>query len=396
MMEKRFIILVLDSVGAGAAPDAETYGCPNANTLGHVVAAGGLSLPCLEALGLGNILPLPGIPPQAQPKAAWGKMRPIGAGMDTTSGHWEIAGTPLRQPLPTYPHGFPKELLEAFTAATGRGILGNLVGSGVEIIQALGEEQLRTGDLILYTSVDSVFQLAAHEESIPPEQLYEYCCIARKLLRGDHAVGRVIARPFLGNQQEGFVRTENRRDFSLEPPAGNLLEACQRAGLPVTAIGKIRDIFAGQHMDSILPGHNNQESMSSLLQAVQSPGEGLIFANFVDFDTLYGHRNDVEGYGAALVRFDQALPQVLSTLGKGDILAITADHGNDPSSPSSDHSREFVPLLLTGPGVLPVCLGIRGSFADLGQTAADYLGLSPLPTGASFLKKLFPEKGADS
>jgi len=378
-------------VGAGAAPDAPRYDSAEANTLGHVAEQFPLSLPCLQELGLGNILPLTNVPPASVPKAAWGKMQPLGAGMDTTSGHWEIAGTPLLCPLPTFPKGFPPEIMEPFCAAVGRGVLGNCPGSGVEIIQNMGAEHVRSGDLIVYTSADSVFQLAAHENVVPPEQLYAYCRIARSLLQGEYAVGRVIARPFRDDGQGNYIRTENRRDFSLQPPPGNLLERCQAAHLPVTAIGKIHDIFAGQHMDSVLPGHNNGESMSSLLKALEEEEAGLIFANFVDFDMLYGHRNDGAGYAKALEDFDAALPRVLAALRKEDILAICADHGNDPTTPSSDHSREYVPLLLIGKGIRPVPLGIRSSFADLGQTAADYLGLQPLPSGSSFLSEIKQE-----
>ncbi|MDO4731951.1 MAG: phosphopentomutase [Bacillota bacterium] len=385
---KRFVIVVLDSVGVGAAPDAAAYACADTNTLGHVISAFPRALPCMQSLGLGNILPLAGVPPVERPIAAWGKMQPQGAGMDTTSGHWEIAGTPLSQPFPTFPKGFPPEIMEPFSAACGRGILGNYPASGVEIIQNLGTAHVESGKLIVYTSADSVFQLAAHEEIVPPEQLYAYCRIARELLQGKYAVGRVIARPFRDDGKGNYIRTENRRDFSLEPPVGNLLEACQAAGLPVCAVGKIYDIFAGKHIDRALPGHNNRESMLSLLQALEREEGGLIFANFVDFDMLYGHRNDAEGYANALAAFDQALPELLSALKEEDILAICADHGNDPTTPSSDHSRENVPLLLYGAGLRPVSLGTRCSFADLGQSAADYLGLKALNSGSSFLQEI--------
>ena len=372
----------------GAAPDAQRYASEGANTIGHVAEQYPLALPCLQRLGLGNILPLLNVPPHPQPLAAWGRMHPAGAGMDTTSGHWEIAGTPLPQPLPTFSQGFPPEIMEPFCAMTGRGVLGNCPASGVEIIENMGAEQMSSGKLIVYTSADSVFQVAAHEDVVPPELLYEYCRMARSLLTGKYAVGRVIARPFRGDTETGFVRTENRRDFSLEPPAGGLLQICQEAGLNVTAIGKIHDIFAGRHMDIVLPGHNNRESMDSLWQAVAESPEGLVFANFVDFDMLYGHRNDGEGYARALERFDTELPQILNALHEEDILAICADHGNDPTTPSSDHSREDVPLLVYGADVKPVPLGERRSFADLGQTAAEYLGLPSLSAGSSFLSDI--------
>lgn len=385
---KRFIIVVLDSVGVGAAPDAAQYSSLGANTLGHIAECCTLHLPCLEKLGVGNILPLRGIPAATSPSAAWGKMMPTAAGMDTTSGHWEIAGTPLQDPLPTFPQGFPPEIIAPFVAQTGRGVLGNRVASGVQIIQELGSEQMRTGKWIVYTSADSVFQIAAHEAVIPVDELYQACCIARALLVGDYGVGRVIARPFVGNEKEGYTRTENRRDFSLEPPGGNLLECCQNKHLPVVSIGKIQDIFAGKHIEVALPGHTNQQSMDSLLHAVRDMEGGFLFANFVDFDMLYGHRNDPSGYARALERFDQGLPQVLELLKEEDILAICADHGNDPTTPSTDHTREFVPLLMIGPRIKPVDLGIRKTFSDLGQTAAAYLGTAALPAGTSFLSAI--------
>ena len=385
---KRFILVVLDSVGAGAAPDAAQYNSLGANTLGHIAESCTLQLPCLEKLGLGNILPLRGVPSTENPAAAWGKMTPAAAGMDTTSGHWEIAGTPLQSPMPTFPQGFPPEVIDPFVAQTGRGVLGNRVASGVQIIQELGNEQVRTGKLIVYTSADSVFQIAAHEAVVPLDELYRCCRIARSLLVGAYGVGRVIARPFVGNEKDGYTRTENRRDFSLDPPAGNLLECCQSKHIPVTSIGKIQDIFAGKHIQVALPGHTNRQSMESLLHAVQEIEGGLLFANFVDFDMLYGHRNNPLGYAQALEQFDEGLPQVLNFLKEDDILAICADHGNDPTTPSTDHSREFVPLLVVGSQIKPVKLGVRSTFADLGQTAAEYLGTDRLPAGVSFLSEI--------
>lgn len=388
---KRFIIAVMDSLGVGELPDAADYNSIGANTLGHIAEYEKLSIPNLCALGMANILPLAGQTPAASPKAAWGKMAASSAGMDTTSGHWEISGIILANRLPTYPQGFPDEIIDPFRKAIGRDILGNCPASGTQIIEDLGEEHLATGSPIVYTSADSVFQVAAHEAIIPPDDLYKICRIARGLLQGKHAVGRVIARPFVGNAKDGFRRTENRRDFSLIPPAGCLLEQCRRSGIPVISIGKIYDIFAGCHIDKAYPGHNNAESAQSLLRALAENQDGFIFANFVDFDTLYGHRNDTIGYGKAIERFDAYLPELLSALSDDDILVICADHGNDPSSPSPDHNREYVPLLVYGAKIKPVCLGIRSTFADLGRTAAEYLGAGDFTVGKSFLKEIIRE-----
>lgn len=384
----RFIIVVMDSVGCGQLPDAAAYNSLGAHTLGHIAAHRPLRLPNLQRLGLGNITQLAHIPPAEQPAAAWGKMAERTAGMDTTSGHWEMAGLVLDRPLPTYAHGFPPEVTDRLEQAFGCGILGNCVASGTQIIKDLGEEHLRTARPIVYTSADSVLQIACHEQVYPPEQLYDLCRKAREIMQGVHGVGRVIARPFLGSGATDFWRTENRRDFSLQPPAGGLLQRVREAGLPVVSIGKISDIFAGCHISGALPGHDNGQSQESLYQALARFDRGLIFANFVDFDMLYGHRNDVEGYAAALEVFDAGLPAALDMLGPEDILAITADHGNDPTTMGTDHNREYVPLLVCGPRVRPVALGVRASFADLGQTAADYLGAASLPAGESFLREI--------
>lgn len=390
MAEKRVILIVLDSVGAGEAPDAAAYGDAGSNTLGNIAAAlGGLSLPNLQSMGLGNILPLAGVEPLAAEKlaaAAFGKMQEVSCGKDTTAGHWELAGTPLLRPLPTYPNGFPTDLIAEFERQIGRRTLGNVVASGTVIIQELGEEHMRTGWPIVYTSADSVFQIAAHEQVIPPEQLYEMCGVARRLLVGEHGVGRVIARPFVG-EPGGFSRTERRRDFSLLPPSGNLLAAVQAAGLPVVAIGKIHDIFADQNIDFSYPTANNADGMAKIMAALDKHSAGLIWANLVDFDMLYGHRNDVAGYGAALQAFDAWLPQLWSALRPDDLLLITADHGNDPTTPSTDHSREYVPVMAMAQKAARrgVNLGVRSCFADLGATAAEYLGAAELPAGRSFL-----------
>ena len=385
---KRFIIVVLDSVGCGALGDAFKYNSEGANTLGHIAASRPLNIPNMHSMGLGNILPLCHLPALAQPKAAYGCMAARSAGMDTTTGHWEIAGLILDKPLPTFPQGFPEDLIQEFSARIGSLVLGNCVASGTQIIKDLGEEHMRTGYPIVYTSADSVFQIAAHESIIPIERLYEICEIAREILQGDYGVGRVIARPFVGNSKDDFSRTENRRDFSLHPAPGGLLEQVESVGLPVVSIGKINDIFAGCNISHRMEGHNNQQSMDSLYQALETIDQGLIFANFVDFDMLYGHRNDVEGDAAALDSFDAGLAKVFNLLQADDILAICADHGNDPTTVKTDHDREYVPLLVYGDAIHPVDLGIRASFADLGQTAAEYLGAKPIPYGTSFLGQI--------
>jgi len=384
----RFIIAVLDSVGAGALPDAAAYGSADANTLAHLAAMGPMELPNLQALGLGNILHLDHIPPVCSPLAAWGKMGSSTHGMDTTAGHWEISGIILDKPMPTYPQGFPDEIIKPFCKAIGREVLGNRPASGTGIIDELAGEHIRTGSPILYTSADSVFQVAAHEDIIPVEELYRICIKARELLQGEHGVSRVIARPFIGDEKNGYLRTEARRDFSLPPPEGSLPELCRAQGVSVTAIGKVWDIFAGCHIDNYYPGHNNGESGASLLKALQEIKEGFIFANFVDFDTLYGHRNDAEGYRNALEDFDRLIPSLLAALADDDILAVCADHGNDPTTATYDHSREYSPLLVYGKKVRPTALGVRSTFADLGHTAADILGVKGFCRGTSFIKDI--------
>lgn len=385
-MNRRAIIIVLDSVGAGEAPDAAAFGDVGSNTLGHIAEqTADFRLPNLAVLGLGNILPLKGVPPQEKPQAAFGRMQEVSAGKDTTAGHWELAGTPVLQALPTYPNGFPPEIIKEFERLIGRPTLGNEVASGTEIIQRLGGRHLRTGYPIVYTSADSVFQIAAHEEVIPLATLYRMCEQARALLVGEHGVGRVIARPFVG-EPGAFVRTANRRDFSLLPPEGNLWEKVQEGGLPTVAIGKIHDIFADRHIDFSYPTVGNDDGVEKLLAAMDMHQNGLIWANLVDFDMLYGHRNDVSGYAAALMKFDTALPRILAAMHSGDLLIITADHGNDPTTPSTDHSREYVPILVYGAAA--VDLQIRPTFADMGATVADYLGVAATATGNSFLPLL--------
>ena len=388
---KRVIIAVLDSVGVGALPDAALYGEAECNTLGNVARAlGGLRLPNLQKLGLGNIIEVTGVPPESRPLACYGKMAAASPGKDTTSGHWELAGIILNAPLPRYPDGFPAQVTEAFCAAIGRGILGNCAASGTEIIERLGREHLRTGKPIVYTSDDSVFQVAAHQSVTSTAELYEMCRAARRILCGEHAVGRVIARPFAG-EPGAFYRTKERHDFSLSPPDEGLLHNLAACGQEVCAVGKVSDIFAGQGVSRALPAADNPGVQARLLEAMRETEGGLIFANFVDFDMLYGHRNDVAGYGRALEEFDAGLPRILELLREDDLLFLTADHGNDPTTPSTDHNREYVPLLACGPKLLAGAnLGVRASFADLGSTAAEYLEAGALPAGKSFLPLILP------
>ncbi|MGC8838396.1 MAG: phosphopentomutase [Anaerolineae bacterium] len=385
-MSRRAILIVLDSVGIGAAPDAADYGDEGSNTLANTArAVGGLHLPNLGHLGLGNLTDVLGVPPEPHPAAAYGRMQPSSAGKDTTTGHWEIAGIISTRPLPTYPNGFPPDLIQEFERRIGRKTLGNYPASGTVILEELGPEHLRTGYPIVYTSADSVFQIAAHEEVIPVEELYRMCRIARELLTGEHAVGRVIARPFIGEPGR-FVRTDRRRDFSLEPPKPTLLDRLQEAGQPVWAVGKIEDIFAGRGITEAVHIHDNMDGVDQTLAFMARVERGLIFTNLVDFDMLYGHRNNPRGYADALEAVDRRVPELLAALREEDLLVFTADHGNDPTTPSTDHSRERVPLLVTGPGVRKgVDLGLRSTFADLGQTLAEYLGAAPLEAGTSFL-----------
>jgi len=382
----RAVVIVLDSVGVGELPDAAAYGDHGSNTLANTAAAvGGLDLPNLADLGLGNIVPVPGVPPPAQLRGCCGKLAERSPGKDTTTGHWELAGVVTHQPFPTYPDGFPDELIDAFSRATGCGVLGNKPASGTAIIEELGEEHLRSGDLIVYTSADSVFQIAAHERVVPPEELYRVCRAARQLLTGEHAVCRVIARPFVGSPG-CFVRTDARRDFSLPPPRPTMLELAEQAGLEVVGIGKIDDIFAHRGLSQAVHTVSNAEAMAAVMAAVRRNGAGVVMANLVEFDMLYGHRNDPHGYAQALERFDTALGALLSELQRGDALFITADHGCDPTTPSTDHSREYVPVLAAGrPLRESVDIGLRSSFADLGATVAEGLGITGELDGTSFL-----------
>ena len=382
----RVILIVLDGAGCGALPDAAAYDDAGSNTLGHVAAHIALRVPNLRRLGLGSIVPLDaGTPPT--PAAAWGRMAEASPGKDSVTGHWELAGVVLDRPFPTFPHGFPPEVIEAFERRIGRGTLGNVVASGTAIIDRLGSEHLRTGKPIVYTSADSVFQLAAHEEAIPVEELYAMCAQAFDLVAVGLGVARVIARPFVGRPGR-FTRTSNRHDFALPPRGATLLDRLFAEGIPTLAIGKVHDMFAGRGVTAHVAAADDGSGMRHVLARMTDSPRGLIFANLVDFDTVYGHRNDVPGYAANLERFDAALGDVLQGMTAGDLLLITADHGNDPTTPSTDHSREYVPVIAAGRAVRPVALGTRATFADLGQTVAANFGLAPLAAGTSFLEEI--------
>jgi phosphopentomutase len=378
-------LVVLDSVGIGEAPDAAAFGDEGSATLPHVAeATGGIRLPHMGALGLGNIAPVEGVAPVADAAGAFGAMVERSPGKDTTTGHWEIAGLVLDRPFPTYPNGFPPEVIDAFEDAIGSETLGNVAASGTEIIERLGADHMRSGKPIVYTSADSVFQIAAHVDVIPLERLYEMCKTARELLSGEHEVGRVIARPFRGSSG-AFQRTADRHDFSVAPPGDTVLDEIAEAGLEVRAVGKVGDIFAGRGVTSSRPTVSNEEGIGAVIDELGKLDSGLVFANLVDFDSSFGHRNDPEGYAGALEAFDARLPDILESLGEDDVLVITADHGNDPTTPSTDHSRERVPVLVAGPSVARgVALGERNSFADCGATVAELLGVPTSTPGASF------------
>ena len=369
---KRVFLIVLDSCGIGQLPDAANFGDHDCHTMRRISASPKYCAENLLKMGLGNIDGQDYLPSTATPTAAVARLAERSMGKDTTIGHWEIAGVISPKPLPTYPDGFPAEVLEAFSAATGRGVLCNKPYSGTEVIADYGAEHVRTGDLIVYTSADSVFQIAAHEDVVPLETLYEYCRMAREILRGEHGVGRVIARPFTGSDPD-FKRTANRRDFSLEPPAATLLDAIAATGKTVWGVGKISDIFAAQGITRCDLTHGNGEGMEMGLKAVQTDFEGLCFINLVDFDMLYGHRQDVDGYAAALTAFDSWLPSFMEKMGEEDLLMITADHGCDPGDSHTDHTREYVPLVVYGDAVNPVNLGTRSTYADIAATVAEYL-----------------------
>lgn len=385
---RRVVIIVLDGVGIGAMPDAHEYGDEDSNTLVHTAqAVGRLNAPHLKEMGLGRLAPIEGIPPDPTPTASWGTMLERSKGKDTITGHWEMCGLITEHSFPTYPNGFPQEVINAFERAIGRKVLGNYPASGTEIIKQLGEEHMRTGRPIVYTSADSVFQIAAHEEIIPLEELYEMCRKAREILTGKHNVARVIARPFTG-KPGNFRRTENRHDFSVRPPSPTILDALCSAGFEVVGIGKIHDIFAGQGLSHSISASNNQQVIEGTLEALEREIPGLIFANLVDFDMLYGHRNDPQGFAYGLEEFDKHIPEIQDSMRPDDLLILTADHGVDPTTPSTDHSREMVPLLVWGHKIHRVDLGVRSTFADIAATVAEVFGLNPWRVGSSFAKEI--------
>jgi phosphopentomutase len=388
----RVCLVVLDGAGIGEMPDAAAWGDAGADTLGNILRTRAVRLPNLQRMGLGNIRELEGVPAAASPIGSYGKCALRSNGKDTTTGHWEMAGIVLEKAFPTYPNGFPPAVIDRFVADTGvPGVLANVPASGTEIIKQFGEEHLRTGKPIVYTSADSVFQIAAHEELMPIERLYELCLAARRILDGENRVGRVIARPFLGTNASDFWRTENRHDYAVPPPADNLLPLLARAGLDVVCIGKIASIYDGVGVTRDLTAKNNGQAIDQTVAALNERSRGLIFSNLVDFDMLYGHRRDAEGYARALEHFDERLPEIFDAMGDGDLLILTADHGNDPTFRGTDHTREYAPLLVYGrDGKRGVNLGTRGSLADIGQTVAENFGLR-LKDGASFMEQICSE-----
>jgi phosphopentomutase len=387
---RRAAIIVLDGVGIGPAPDSDAYGDAGSNTLGNLArAVGGLALPHLEALGLGACAPLLGVAAVDRPGAAYGVAEPVSAGKDSTTGHWELCGLVVPEPFPTYPHGFPAEVIDEFSRRTGRGVLGNRPASGTKVLDEFGAEHQRTGKWIVYTSADSVFQVAAHEETVPLAELYAACAVARELLQGEHGVSRVIARPFVG-RPGAWERTARRRDFSLPPPGPTLLDRLAEHHVPRVGVGKVDDLFAGRGISSIHTATNG-EAYGLIEGALLAMRRGLLLANVIEFDQTWGHRNDVPGFHAGLLALDRALPGLLAGVREEDLVIFTADHGNDPTTPSTDHSREMVPLLVVGPRVRPVPLGRRRSFADVGQTVAQFLRVPPLPAGTSFLSEVWSD-----
>lgn len=384
---KRAAIIVLDGLGIGSCPDQAAYGDRGSDTLGNIArAVGGLRLPNLERLGLGKCRSIPGLAPGVSPSAGYGVALPASHGKDSTTGHWEICGVLLERPFRTYPQGFPRELLDEFARRTGRGVLGNTAASGTAIIAELGAEHQRTGKWIVYTSADSVFQIAAHEQTVPLEELYRACRVARDLLVGEHAVSRVIARPFTGTPG-AYERTPHRKDFSIEPVGETLLDRLAAAGIPRVGIGKVDDLFAGRGITS---EHTptNRDAYRLMEQALERTSAGFIFVNVIEFDQTWGHRNDVPGFHEGLRELDAWIPRLTGRLTGDDLIILTADHGNDPTTPSTDHSREAVPVLVLGPRVRGAALGERRTFADLGATVAEYFGVAPLAAGTSFLQEL--------
>ena len=386
---KRVFLIVLDSFGIGAMPDSESFGDVGVNTLASCATSSKLNIPNMISAGLGNIDGVSCLPKVAATNGAYARLTEKSMGKDTTIGHWEIAGLISPDPLPTYPEGFPEEVLAPFKAATGRGVLANAPWSGTAVLDAFGEEHMRTGDLIVYTSADSVFQIAAHEEVVPLETLYEYCHIARKQLQGKHGVGRVIARPFVGSGKGNFKRTSNRHDYSLEPPKKTLLDAIKEQGLSSIAVGKIYDIFAGIGTTEHVYNTSNANGMEHALTFADQDFKGLCFVNLVDFDMVYGHRRNIDGYAEALSEFDAWLPKLMEKLGDEDVVMITADHGCDPGyAATTDHTREYVPLMILGKAVKPVNLGTRASFADIAATVAELLDVKYETPGQSFAKEI--------
>ena len=383
---KRVFLIVLDSFGIGEMPDAANYGDKGSNTLGTVAKSPEFSMPNMEKLGLFNIDGVTTKAPYAAPEGVFARMTEQSAGKDTTTGHWEIAGLISKKPMPTFPNGFPQEMLDEFSKAVGRKVLCNKPYSGTQVIQDYGDEHRKTGALIVYTSADSVFQIAAHEEVVPVEELYRDCEIARQMLQGDLGVGRVIARPFVGTSSGNYTRTSRRHDFSLEPPQDTMLDVLKEAEYDVIGVGKINDIFAGKGITEFVRTQDNADGIEKTMEYMERDFNGLCFVNLVDFDMLYGHRNDVPGYAKALTYFDQKLPKILSALEPEDVLMITADHGCDPGTPSTDHSREYTPFVMYGKN-LPhgKNMGTRGSFSDIGATVLDYFGLSGNIAGESML-----------
>lgn len=385
-MDRKVVLVVLDSVGIGELPDAELYGDKGSNTLGNIAKhVKGFSIPNLEALGIGSIEGVENLIKCENPEGIYGRCSELSKGKDTITGHWEMAGVILETPLQTYPNGFPREIMDEFEAKIGRKTLGNVVASGTAIIEELGEEHIRTGYPIIYTSADSVFQIAANEDVIPLEELYNMCKIAREMLVGDKMVGRVIARPFKGIKKGEFVRTANRHDYALEPFNKTALEYVSEAGLPMAAVGKIKDIFTGKGVTESVSIKDNMDGVDKTLQMMKSHSNGFIFTNLVDFDMKFGHRNDVEGYAKALEEFDDRLPEIKEALGDNDVLIITADHGCDPTTEGTDHSREYVPVLVYGRNLKEdINLGTRNGFCDIGKTVLDLLDIENDLVGKSF------------
>ena len=386
---KRIFLIVLDSFGIGAMPDSESFGDVGVNTLASCATSAKLNIPTMISAGLGNIDGVSCLPKTDAPTGAFARLQEASMGKDTTIGHWEIAGVVSPNPLPTYPEGFPQDVLDAFEAATGRGCLCNLPYSGTDVIRDYGQEHLDTGKWIVYTSADSVFQVAAHEELVPLTELYDACHKARQILQGKHGVGRVIARPFVGDSVNGFKRTSNRHDYSLEPPAKTMLDAIKAKGLDSIAVGKIHDIFAGYGDTEFVYNKSNANGMEHTTNFAAKDFRGLCFVNLVDFDMLFGHRRDIDGYAGALTEFDAWLGEFLKGLGEEDLVMITADHGCDPAyTATTDHTREYVPLLILGKAVKPVNLGTRSSFADIAATVTELLGVEYETPGTSFAKEI--------